>query len=171
MPAFDGLWIVAAHMISFCRSRLTLGFRFLVLTFDMFTTNIKRSSDWHSTLSNLWHCLFRAYSKIDITHGYLFHCDVTVISKITQLQCLFFDLLVFYPINIHQPQQNLSCEKDNNKIKKKCSWTKHLHLEMKNKSCVHFDNNIQIKAVCNFVAAGTKKRNLNGLMALSSVEY
>lgn len=61
-------------------------------------------------------------------------------------------------INIHQPQQNLSCEKDNNKIKKKCSWTKHLHLEMKNKSCVHFDNNIQIKAVCNFVAAGTKKK-------------
>lgn len=31
---------------------------------------------------------------------------------------------------------------------------------MKNKSCVHFDNNIQIKAVCNFVAAGTKKGTL-----------
>lgn len=29
---------------------------------------------------------------------------------------------------------------------------------MKNKSCVHFDNNIQIKAVCHFVAAGTKKK-------------
>lgn len=53
---------------------------------------------------------------------------MSVTSEISQLLYLFFDLLVYYPINIHQPQQNLSCEKRQHEYN---TCIKHLHLVMK----------------------------------------
>lgn len=52
---------------------------------------------------------------------------MSVTSEISQLLYLFFDLLVYYPINIHQSQQNLSCEKR----PQYNTCIKHLHLVMK----------------------------------------
>lgn len=52
---------------------------------------------------------------------------MSVTSEISQLLYLSFDLLVVYPINIHQPQQNLSCEKR----RQYNTCIKHLHLVMK----------------------------------------
>lgn len=59
---------------------------------------------------------------------------MSVTSEISQLLYLFFDLLVYYPINIHQPQQNLSCEKRQR--------VQYLYQAptLSNESCVHFDN-------------------------------
>lgn len=56
---------------------------------------------------------------------------MSVTSEISQLLYLFFDLLVYYPINIHQSQQNLSCEK-------RPQYNQAPTLS--NESCVHFDN-------------------------------
>lgn len=52
---------------------------------------------------------------------------MSVTSEISQLLYLFFDLLVYYPINIHQSQQNLRCEKR----PQYNTCIKHLHLVMK----------------------------------------
>lgn len=48
---------------------------------------------------------------------------MSVTSEISQLLYLFFDLLVYYPINIHQSQQNLSCEKDRSTIPVSSTYT------------------------------------------------
>lgn len=104
-------------------------FRFLVFTFDMFMTNINLSDDWHSKCSS---CLTFDTAFSGLIQKLTLPMDIcfivmSVTSEISQLLYLFFDLLVYYPINIHQSQQNLSCEKR----PQYNTCIKHLHLVMK----------------------------------------